>query len=74
MKLTNIHREALLDELEESKKELTLNQRLLNEGLAKQKKNSDERPANEYREIVVFLIEARIELIKQSIISNEIEY
>lgn len=67
MELTKQHREALLTELEKAQKELELQSSCLD-------KQTDDSDLANWFEIGHFLAIQRVELIKKSIISSEIDY
>jgi hypothetical protein len=68
MELTKGNREALIEELDESKKELQICNELIEYHQEKENKRM-----LEYCEIDLFLIEQKIKLIETALINNEIE-
>lgn len=66
MKLEKQHRQALLHQLDESKKELSILQSCLN---AEENQN-----IKEHFEIQMFLAQQKVKLIEQSLIDNEIDF
>ena len=66
MTLTKLHREALLNELEKAEKKVELSNLVLS-------KKTDEG-MNEWFEIGVFLSLQNLEIIKKSLIDNEIDF
>ena len=66
MTLTKVHREALLNELEKAEKKVELSNLVLS-------KNKDDG-MNEWFEIGVFLSLQNLEIIKKSLIDNEIDF
>ena len=66
MELNKIHRECLLNELDNTKKDLDIQERCFN-------KAEDERLINHY-EIQLFLLRSKVSLIEKSLIDNEIDF